>query len=333
MDSSGGGGVFDDMADYSRVAPPAGTRLANKPSRPLALSASAAAAGQNNNDDDDDENAAALIEEASPSAARISVRGRQRLMAILEATEEEDVDLDAFIAPGPSSPSKSSPNHTTRTDDFDIDQIIDDKGHSALHWATSLARIKLVDQLIARGADVHRGNFAGETPLVRAALTNNHADRGTFADLLERHLGPTLRTVDKSHKTVLHHIANVAGVKGRAASANVYLTAVLSYLAQHESEQELREFVNIQDMAGDTALNVAARVGNATHIKLLLEAGADKNKANLMGLRPADFGVALEDLGTANGNGVARPPLVRARSSATKKCEGVMQRESRCVRV
>lgn len=312
MDSSG---VFDDMADYSRVAPPAGTRLANKPSRPVASTQA----------NEDDENV--LVQEASPSTSRVTARGRQRLMAILEATEDDDIDLDAFIAAGPSSP-KGSPNHMSRADDFDIDQIIDDKGHSALHWATSLARVKLVDQLIARGADIYRGNFAGETPLVRAALTNNHADRGSFADLLDKHLGPTLRTVDKAHRTVLHHIANVAAVKGRAASANVYLTAVLEYLAKHESEQEMREFVNIQDMAGDTALNVAARVGNATHIKLLLEAGADKSKANLMGLRPADFGVAVEDLGTATANGSSRPPLTRTRSSAAKKCEGVMQRES-----
>lgn len=265
--------VFDDMADYARASPPPGTRFATKPSRPVVVNGSGGAS------------------EASPSAQRNSLKSRNKLLAILEAQEDAEVDLGAFMALGTP---KSSPIRPSGVEELDVDQVIDDKGHTALHWATSLARDKLVDQLIAQGADIHRGNFAGETPLIRAALTNNNAERNSFSELLERHLGPSLRTVDRSHKTVLHHIANVANVKGRVGSANAYMSAVIEYLARHDPQPEMREFVNIQDLAGDTALNIAARVGNTTHIKLLLEAGADKTKANNMGLRPSDFGVALE---------------------------------------
>jgi regulatory protein SWI6 len=55
---------------------------------------------------------------------------------------------------------------------------------------------------------------------------------------------------------------------------------------------------------GDTALNVAARVGNKGLITLLLDAGADKAKANKLGLRPVDFGVEQEALSVAPAENV-----------------------------
>jgi hypothetical protein len=41
-------------------------------------------------------------------------------------------------------------------------------------------------------------------------------------------------------------------------------------------------------------LIVAARAGNKGLVKLLLDAGADKTKANKMGLKALDFGVEVE---------------------------------------
>lgn len=54
------------------------------------------------------------------------------------------------------------------------------------------------------------------------------------------------------------------------------------------------EIVNAQDKSGDTALNIAARIGNKSIIQQLLEIGADSSIPNRAGLRPIDFGVGGE---------------------------------------
>lgn len=197
------------------------------------------------------------------------------------------------------------------TPDFDIDMVIDNQGHTALHWACSLAKTQVAVQLIALGADIHRGNFAGETALIRSVLTTNHAEAGSFGDLLV-HLAPSIRTLDQAYRTVIHHIALIAGVKGRAQSARSYMASVLEWVAKEQRSAastiqqgqdgmngaatnfSLKPLVDVQDVHGDTALNVAARVGNKGLVKLLLDAGADKAKANKLGLKPADFGLEVE---------------------------------------
>ena len=57
---------------------------------------------------------------------------------------------------------------------------------------------------------------------------------------------------------------------------------------------DFRSIVDIQDEHGDTALNIAARVGNRSLVRVLLDAGANKLLANKLGLRPGDFGVEPE---------------------------------------
>lgn len=206
------------------------------------------------------------------------------------------------------------------TPTFEIDAIIDEHGHTALHWAASLAKIQITKDLIELGADIHRGNFNGETPLTRAMLTTNNAEAGTLSDLLDL-LAPSVRTLDQSYRSVIHHIALVAGLAGRAAAARMYMTGVLEWVAKeqqmsaslsqgHAASQGntngngngngttpslgLKTLVDVQDLFGDTALNVSARTGNRGLVKLLLDAGADKSKSNKLGLRPVDFGIEVE---------------------------------------
>lgn len=173
--------------------------------------------------------------------------------------------------------------------DIDPDTAIDDNDHTALHWAAALARIPIVQALVNVGADLFRGNNVGETPLIRAVLVTNNSDQDAFPRLLQV-LGPSLRTVDDAGRSVLHHAALVAGVKGRASSARYYMESVLEYVARHEKGQ-FKELVDAQDSHGDTALNIAARVGNRGLVRILIDVGADKMKPNKLGLRPGDFGV------------------------------------------
>ncbi|GAA6001156.1 uncharacterized protein JCM10292_006403 [Rhodotorula paludigena] len=178
--------------------------------------------------------------------------------------------------------------------DLDADTPIDENLHTALHWAAALARVSLVRALVQFGADLDRGNNVGETPLIRAVLVTNNSDHDSFLRLLEV-LAPSLRTVDDVGRSVLHHAALVAGVKGRAASARYYMETVLEYIATREGGR-FAALVDAQDAHGDTALNIAARGGNRALVRLLLDVGADKMKANKLGLRPTDFGVEDPEL-------------------------------------
>ena len=163
---------------------------------------------------------------------------------------------------------------------------------------------------------MYRLNGGGETALIRAALTTNNLDQGSFPELLEL-LGSTIEIRDGRGRTVLHHIAVSSAVKGpkRSSACRYYLESLLEYVvrsgsattSQANSFQEsnaallskpiglarfMSEIVNATDLSGDTALNLAARIGNKSIIQQLLEVGANPTIANRGGLRPVDFGVA-----------------------------------------
>ena len=174
----------------------------------------------------------------------------------------------------------------------DVDLVLDEQGHTALHIAASTGRHATVEALVNAGADVHRGNFNGETALMRACLATHCFDAQSFPTLVAT-LHPSIRTLDTARRSVFHHIVATAGVKGRAVSARYYLDQVNLWIANHE-RADFRSIIDIQDEHGDTALNIAARVGNRSLVRALLDAGANKLLANKLGLRPGDFGVEPE---------------------------------------
>lgn len=213
-----------------------------------------------------------------------------------------------------SSPADSAKNDLVRTfAPAELDMPIDPQSHTALHWAATLARMPLLRALIAAGASPYRVNASGETALMRACLVTNSMDQGSFPDLLEV-LGGTIESRDQKGRTVLHHIAVTSAVKGRNAASRYYLESLLEWVVRQGSVPSsqtngnipsssqsvipkmgiarfMSEIVNAQDSSGDTALNIAARIGNRSIISQLLEVGADPNIANRVGLRPLDFGI------------------------------------------
>lgn len=203
--------------------------------------------------------------------------------------ERHKTILKSIFAQDPATNAGVPDLAATFSPDINPDTPIDDHDHTALHWAAALARISVVRALIDFGADMHRGNNVGETPLIRAVLVTNNSDNAAFMHLLEV-LGPSLRTVDDTGRSILHHAALVAAVKGRASSARYYMESVLEYVARNEKGQ-FKDLVDAQDVHGDTALNIAARVGNRGLVRMLIEVGADKAKPNKLGLRPGDFGI------------------------------------------
>ena len=187
----------------------------------------------------------------------------------------------------------------------DLDIPIDQGGHTALHWAATLARPSMLKALAARGANIFRVNSGGETALMRAVRTTNNLDQNTFAEILEP-LGPTIEIRDDRRQTILHHLATTSAIRGRSSSCRYYLETLLEFLVKqgnvlssqgHEPHKTIglakfmSDIVNAQDIAGDTALNLAARINNKSIIQQLLEIGANPSIPNRGGLKPLDFGV------------------------------------------
>lgn len=179
------------------------------------------------------------------------------------------------------------------------DVPIDDAGHTALHWAAALGKVSLVADLVGHGANCRRGNRKGESPLVRSVLVTNSSDNQTFGDLLDL-LFPCLHLGDAQGRTVLHHIALTAGIPGRSEASRYYLDALLEWAVRCRGASGVKwlvdELVDAQDANGDTALNIAARLGSKRIAQQLVEIGASASLPNRAGLRPVDFGIPSQGI-------------------------------------
>ncbi|KAF3904903.1 Ankyrin-3 [Dactylellina cionopaga] len=234
---------------------------------------------------------------------------RESTPAMEKATE---ILTSLFISPptaGPASYDDHPDLQQLTTEEIELP--IDKMGHTAMHWAAALANVPLIKTLVAKGASVLRVNFAGETPLTRGCLVTNNLENSTFPALLDL-LHPGISVVDDSGRTVLHHIALMSGIKGRSQASRYYLESLLEFVVKYGAANSsnpnnkginlgrfMSEIVNAQDKSGDTALNIAARIGNKSIVSQLLEVGADPAIPNRAGLCPLDFGVGGDPIQVA----------------------------------
>ncbi|KAL9542951.1 hypothetical protein MBANPS3_008345 [Mucor bainieri] len=170
--------------------------------------------------------------------------------------------------------------------DLDVNVIIDDEGHTSLHWAAAMGRLKLVSILIDLGADIYRVNYKGQTALMRSVLFTNNFDAKSFLFLIDM-LKKTIFNIDKKDQTVFHHVAATASWKGKVHASRYYMECLIETLASNQSE--LISILNVQDVYGDTALSIAARIGNKKLVRLLIDAGASAEIANEEGMTAQDY--------------------------------------------
>ncbi|KAL7413028.1 hypothetical protein BDY24DRAFT_390392 [Mrakia frigida] len=198
----------------------------------------------------------------------------------------EDIILDYFISETSQIPSIL----INPPLDFDPNVPIDDDGHTALHWACAMGRIRVVKLLLTSGADIFRVNHAEQTALMRSVMFSNNYDVRKFPELYELLHRSTLN-IDKTNRTVFHHIADVALSKGKTHAARYYMETILGRLADYP--KELGDVINFQDDEGETALTLAARARSKRLVKSLLDHGADPKLANRDGKTAEDY--ILED--------------------------------------
>ncbi|KAG8947259.1 hypothetical protein FRC04_010835 [Tulasnella sp. 424] len=161
--------------------------------------------------------------------------------------------------------------------DFDPNMSIDDDGHTALHWACAMGRVRVVKLLLTAGADIFRTNKGGQTPLMRSVMFANNYDVRKFPELYELLHRSTLN-IDNFNRTVFHHIVDLAMSKGKTHAARYYMETLLNRLS--DFPRELADIINFQDEDGETALTLAARCRSKRLVKLLLDHGADPKIRN-----------------------------------------------------
>ena len=174
--------------------------------------------------------------------------------------------------------------------DFDPNMAIDDDGHTALHWACAMGRIRVVKLLLTAGADIFNVNKAGQTALMRSVMFANNYDVRKFPELYELLHRSTLN-IDNYNRTVFHHVVDVAMSKGKSHAARYYMETILSRLSDYP--KELADVINFQDEDGETALTMAARCRSKRLVKILIDHGADPKIVNNDGKSTEDY--ILED--------------------------------------
>ena len=174
--------------------------------------------------------------------------------------------------------------------DLDPNMVIDDDGHTPLHWACAMGRIRVVKLLLTTGADIFKVNKAGQTALMRSVMFANNYDVRKFPELYELLHRSTLN-IDNNNRTVFHHILDVAMSKGKTHAARYYMETVLSRLSDYP--KELADVINFQDEDGETALTMAARCRSKRLVKILIDHGADPKIVNNDGKSTEDY--ILED--------------------------------------
>jgi hypothetical protein len=174
--------------------------------------------------------------------------------------------------------------------DFDPNVVIDDDGHTALHWACAMGRIRIVKLLLTAGADIFRANSMGQTALMRSVMFTNNYDLRKFPELFELLHRSTIN-IDRNDRTVFHYIVDIALQKGKTHASRYYIENVLARLAEYP--KEVADILNFQDEEGETALTLAARARSKRLVKILLDNGADPKIANRDGKTAEDY--ILED--------------------------------------
>lgn len=192
-------------------------------------------------------------------ADQMSVQDTQHQMwadALLDYFMLLDSD-EGFVAPPEPPPT------------VNLDRPIDDKGHSAMHWAAAMGDVEVVKELIRRGARIDCLSNNLETPLMRAVMFTNNADKNTMPSMIKI-FQQTVHRTDWFGSTVFHHIAATTSVTNKFVCARYYLDCIINKLSETWIPDEVTRLLNAQDQNGDTAIMIAARNGARKCVRSLL---------------------------------------------------------------
>lgn len=183
---------------------------------------------------------------------------------------------DCFPAPPPPPPG------------INLDKAIDEKGHSAIHWAAAMGAIDVVKDLMSRNARIDCESNNLETPFMHSVLFTNNFDKQTMPKL-SRLLLPTVRKTDWFGSTVFHHIAATTSSKNKYLSARYYFDSIINALLETWIPSEVTDLLNKQDKNGDTALHITAQNGARKCVRALLGRNVAVDIPNQQGVTADDL--------------------------------------------
>ncbi|CAK9435905.1 uncharacterized protein LODBEIA_P05330 [Lodderomyces beijingensis] len=172
---------------------------------------------------------------------------------------------------------------------------LDQKGQTALHFASTLASSPLVSAFITLGlTSPIRGDNWGESPLISCIKVTNAMENGNFAELLRCWLHPNIWLVDNRNRTVLHHLAMQIGI---SESYKHYVSIIVEYILSRDDRifgKFKESILDAKDDDGLTALHIAVEKEDKWFIKLLMEMGANARISNKHNVKCEDFEILNE---------------------------------------
>lgn len=170
--------------------------------------------------------------------------------------------------------------------EFNINQAIDDEGHTALHWAASIGNASLVHLLLSKGANALVVNNHGLNPLSKCISFNNCHELRNFSQILDA-LEVCLIHTDINGRTPLHYLCQFSKMTSKLVSLTHYLEQIFSKLTVMTQKNGstgvnlMKNVIDHQDVNGDTCLHLAAWSGCTQFVKFLLNHGARDDLVNV----------------------------------------------------
>ena len=179
-----------------------------------------------------------------------------------------------------SSPPPLPPSPPPGTD---LNRPIDERGHTALHWAAAMGSVPIVRDLIRRGADVDVQSSTGETPLMRSVIFTNAWDKKCMEPLAVQLVRTVTMQEWHSNSTVFHLICALTSSKKKYECARYYLDCLLNKMSEVMTSDQIERVLNETDAAGDTAITIAARNGARKCVRSLIGRNAAVDIPNAAG--------------------------------------------------
>lgn len=171
---------------------------------------------------------------------------------------------------------------------FDVNFLVDEQGHTPLHWAAAMGNIPLVKCLLSVNANALICNTYGFNCLTKALFYNNNFDNGTFQELISI-LKICLITPDQNRRLPLHYLVELTVNKSKdPAVIGSYMETILGSL-NADGYGLLKTCLDFQDNAGNTPLHLAALNLNIPLFNKLCSLNASTNILNYDKHSPLDI--------------------------------------------
>lgn len=176
--------------------------------------------------------------------------------------------------------------------DFDVNRPLDEDGNTALHLACAMGDIRLCEILIRRNCNTKAKDIYGKLPIFSLVKYSNSYIRGEKN--FEKFIGLLINNIfemDLQSHTILHEIA-LSTLDDKSKPAARYYTEnllrIISELNQINMES-LNQFINKQDINGNTALHIFTQTKSDKCIRILLEYQARVDIKNNKGEITRDY--------------------------------------------